>query len=101
MPRKFNELMENPHFKEELKAAFEAEQKKEEERFKDGCCPDCGGKLYRYAQSYFRGQFGYTFPICEKCKTEFQIIWGKMTLVAIPKTGEKDFLELLNRPFTI
>lgn len=78
---------------------LESGKKEEKEKFKDGCCPDCGGKLYRYAESYFCGEIGYSLPKCEKCKKEFCFIF--LSTERIPATGEKEFWELMNQPFTI
>jgi hypothetical protein len=76
---------------------FESLAKAEEETFKDGKCPLCGGKLYRYAVSYFRDEIGYSFPRCEKCKKEFPLLFFDKE--KIPTKGEKEFWEMMNTTY--
>lgn len=81
----------------------------EREKYKNGQCPECNGKLKRYATSYFHNKMYYGNPQCDTCKKEFYISWegikGSEYLPdpydSIPKTGVEEFIELMNKPCTI
>jgi len=66
---------------------------------KNGICKsdDCNGKIIREVIALFRGKFEFDFPHCERCKRTY--IFGSHEHV--PKRGQDEFLELMNKPMTI
>ncbi len=57
---------------------------------------NCGGDVVREVSGWFNGAFLYRTAACRKC--------GRQYLHAgddVPKVGEKEFIEMMNTPFTI
>ena len=55
----------------------------------------CGGLVVKRVANYFRDRFGFHMPACNKC--------GRMYMNAVdaPEVGVKEFIDVMNRPFTI
>ena len=39
---------------------------------KPGVCDECSGRIVKYAQGLFKGQYFYSEPICERCNTVYR-----------------------------